>query len=134
MIQPLLDRIPPGQTPNLKALMGCAAFMLSSHAAFSLVYASAFAAVRHPATPADALMVYVPAMMAQALPITLGGLGVRELTIMGLGARIGSAEAASAAALLVTAAMFLLVAVGGLVELTWAVRGRDTSHPDNKTT
>lgn len=120
----LFDRIPPGTAPSLPSLVRCGMYMLASHAAFSLVFALAMDAVGVAVGPADGLMLYVPVMMAQALPLTVGGLGARELTIAGLGATIATAELAGAAAVLVTVAMLLLVAIGGLVELNWAVRGR----------
>ena len=120
----LFDRIPPGTAPSGRALLRCAGLMVASHAAFSLVFVLAMDAVGVPVSPVDGIMLYVPVMMAQALPLTVGGLGARELTIAGLGATIATAELAGAAAVLVTVAMLILVLIGGLVELVWAVYGR----------
>lgn len=124
----VFDRIPPGTAPSGGALARCAVYMLGSHAAFSLVFALAMDAVGVPVSPVDGIMLYVPVMMAQALPLTVGGLGARELTIAGLGATIATAELAGAAAVLVTIAMLILVLIGGVVELVWAIRGRAASE------
>lgn len=118
----LARRLPDAPPPPLPSLARAGAATFAAHVAFAAMFAACFAATGHPVGLADGAWISVVGSLAQALPITVGGLGVRELVVSGLGDLLVPGDAAAAAALLVTAAFFGFVALGGLVELHRAVR------------
>ncbi len=117
-------RIPPGRPPALSELAFCATSSLVAHLCFSGVYLCYFRAVGAAPGFPDASVNYALTTVAQALPITFGGLGVRELTMAGLGAGVVGAPQAAAASVLGTATFALPVALGGVLELARILRGR----------
>lgn len=112
----LARRIPPGRFPPASALGGSMAATGVAHLAFAAMFAACFAATGHPVTIADGAWVGVVGALSQVVTVTVGGLGIRELVVTGLGAVLVPPDAAASAALLVTATFFGWVALGGLVE------------------
>jgi len=112
----LADRLPPGATPRLSGLVFAATMSLLAHLCFTLVFQRCFAAVGAAMPLPDAAVVYVLTTVALALPITFGGLGVRELSISSVGGLVVAPPAAAAAAMVATVVFMVPVAVGGLSE------------------
>ncbi|MCB9761798.1 MAG: flippase-like domain-containing protein [Alphaproteobacteria bacterium] len=112
----LAERLPAGRAPRTPELAVCAACAAVAHASFCGVYALCFSAAGAELTYADAALITVASTAAQALPITLGGFGVRELTITGLGALLVPASGAAAASVLATLSFLVPVALGGVLE------------------
>jgi uncharacterized membrane protein YbhN (UPF0104 family) len=110
-------RLPIGRFPPAAALGRAALATLVTHLAFAGVYAACFGAAGDPLTLADGAAIYTFTAVAQMVPITVGGFGVRELTIASLGALLVPAPVASAAAVALTATFTVAVALGGLLEL-----------------
>lgn len=113
----LAARVPLGPFPPVPAVLAAAALTLATHVSFAAVYSLCFAAAGHPVSLADGAVICALTSVAQLAPVTVGGFGVRELTIAGLGATLVPAPAAAAAAVALTATFTVVVALGGLVEL-----------------
>ncbi len=130
----LASRLPVGRFPATRDLAHAGALSLVSHIAFAWMFDVCFRAVGAPISLADAAVVSTLTSVAQQLPISVGGLGVRELTIAGLGATLVSAAGADAATVALSGVMTLFVLAGGLVELVWAAqRRRAAPYPPNVT-
>ena len=121
VLDALRRRLPPGQAPPAAALARAWALAIPAHLAFSAVYALSSAAVGAPVGWPDAAWIYVLTSLAQALPITLAGLGARELTVTAALGLLDPSLPAAAAAVGVTAAHLLTALVGGLAELLRAL-------------
>jgi uncharacterized protein (TIRG00374 family) len=75
----------------------------------------------------DALLLFPPAMLLSMLPISLGGWGIREGSmVLFLGAAGVSSTAALAISLSFGIAMILAGAIGGIM---WLVQPRASTHP-----
>lgn len=118
------ERLPEGRRPRLRELAVCVAASTLAHACFSGLFACYFAAVGAPVSYADAALIGVATTAAQALPVTLGGFGVRELTMGALGATLVPAASAAAASVLGTLSFAVPVTLGGLSEWLLPVRRR----------
>ncbi len=117
-----------GRLPPLSALAVAAALTLGTHVGFAVVYCACFGAAGQTISLADGAAICALTSVAQLVPVTVGGFGVRELTIAGLGATIVPAPLADAAAVALGGAFTAVVALGGLVELT-RLRGRPPLGP-----
>lgn len=113
----LLARVEASPAPTAGDLGYCLVASTGAHLCFAALHAGYFHAVRAPIGMPDAALMTTASTVAQALPVTVGGLGVRELTISGLGQLLVSQDHAAAASLLATAAFAVPVALGGLLEL-----------------
>lgn len=120
----LLARIQAAPPVSLGGLAFCFATTLGAHLCFAGVHAAYFAAVRAPIGLADAAMITTASTVAQAMPVTVAGLGVRELTVAGLGGLLVDPDHAAAASLLSTLAFAVPVALGGVLELIAPPTGR----------
>lgn len=109
-------RLPVGRLPPPRALGASLLATGGAHVAFAGMFAACFAATGHPISLADGAWVGVVGALSQLVTVTVGGLGIRELVITGLGNLLVPEDAAAAAALLVTATFFLFVGLGGAVE------------------
>jgi len=116
---PLLRRlgVPEGRFPSARAMTVSGASTLITHVSFAAVYSLCFRAAGAPLGLADGAWICTATSVAQMLPITVGGFGVRELTISRLGGVVLPTGRAEAAALLVTATFFVAVLAGAMVEL-----------------
>lgn len=117
LVARLAARVPLGTFPPARAVLTAVALTLATHVSFAAVYSLCFAAAGHPVSLADGAVICALTSVAQLAPVTVGGFGVRELTIAGLGATLVPAPAANAAAVALTATFTVVVALGGLVEL-----------------
>ncbi len=117
-------RLPIGRFPPVRALLVAFFTSAAAHAAFAGVYMAGFAAAGVELRFADAALVSALTSVAQLLPLTVGGVGVRELSISGLGATLVAPAAADAGAVAIGTICTLFVALGGLVELGRALRRR----------
>ena len=122
--QALASRLPVGRLPAARDLALAFLLAVCTHSAFALVYCAGFAAVGPWIPFADGAVVSALTSVAQILPLTVGGLGVRELTISGLGARLVPKPAADATAVALALVFTVFVALGGLVELGRVLRAR----------
>ncbi|MCK6502979.1 flippase-like domain-containing protein [Myxococcota bacterium] len=113
----LRARLPVGRMPSARDLLLAFVLALVTHSAFALVYCAGFAATGPWIPFADGAVLSALTSVAQLLPVSVGGLGVRELTISGLGARLVPKPAADAAAVALALVFTVFVALGGLVEL-----------------
>lgn len=120
----LRARLPVGRMPGARELGVAFLLALGTHSAFAVVYSAGFAAVGPWIPFADGAVLSALTSVAQMLPVTVGGLGVRELTISGLGARLVPKPAADAASVALSLVFLLFVALGGLVELWRVLRAR----------
>ncbi len=124
-------RLPVGAFPPAPAMAGCALAAIVTHLAFGAVYCLCFGAAGHAAAYPDGAVIYALTSVAMLLPVSVGGYGVRELTVVHLGEAIAPGVAAAAAVAL--AALFTgAVGLGGLVELrrlaaAAAIRARSPS-------
>jgi len=110
-------RLPVGRLPAGRDLWLVLGLAVIAHSAFALVFSACFAAVG-PWIPFGAgAVVCALTSVAQIVPVTVGGLGVRELTITSLGAVLVSAATADAAAIALAGTFTVFVVFGGLVEL-----------------
>ncbi len=118
----LLSRwIAPGRFPSLAALGQAALATSAAHLCFAGTTAACFVASGHPLGLPDAAWVSVATSLAEIAPVTVGGFGVRELTMTLVGGELVPREAAAGAALLFTSAFLGVVLLGGLSELHRAV-------------
>lgn len=120
----LADRLPIGRFPALRSLAVVVVLGGLTHAAFALVYSAAFAAAGAWMPFAAAAVVSALTSVAQILPLTVGGLGVRELSISTLGAALFTDALADAGAISVAVVFTVFIGLGGLVELGRAVTRR----------
>lgn len=114
-------RLPVGVFPQRSAIALAASTSLACHLAFAVVYAMAFRVGGAPLSLPDAALFAALSSCVEALPISVGGFGLREWTVSRMGAALFPPLAANAATLALTAMVALAVGSGGLVEL-WRVR------------
>jgi uncharacterized membrane protein YbhN (UPF0104 family) len=117
-------RLPLGRPPAAADLGVAFGVGLLTHAAFAGIYMAGFAAAGAPLSFADAAVISALTSVAQLLPLSVGGVGVRELTISGLGGMLVTAAQADAGAVAVAAICTVFVLLGGLVELARGLRRR----------
>ena len=121
---PLQRLLEEGAPPPLKAMGGAACASLVAQLGFCSMYWACFAAIGHPLGFAQATWLYALTSLALFLPVTFGGLGLRELTIGELSGLMVAPGVAAGASLLVAAAIYTIVALGGLVEAWRSLRSR----------
>jgi len=117
--------VPEGAFPTPRALGVAFLLALATHSAFALVFSACFAAAGTWASfPAGAVLCALTSV-AQILPLSVGGVGVRELTVSTLGLALVPEATADAAAIAIAIVFTTFVALGGAVELwrTVALRG-----------
>jgi type II secretory ATPase GspE/PulE/Tfp pilus assembly ATPase PilB-like protein len=108
------------ETRDLLVAFGLA---IVTHSVFAVVFSAGFAAVGPWMPFADGAVVSALTSVAQIVPLSVGGMGVRELSISGLGAELVPKPAADAAAVALALTFTVFVALGGLVEVWRMVRG-----------
>ncbi|MFZ5477099.1 MAG: lysylphosphatidylglycerol synthase domain-containing protein, partial [Myxococcota bacterium] len=113
---PPLDRLPRGPLPDLRALAVAAAWSTLARALFVGVFVCCFGAAGRPLGLADATVTSALVALAQLLPVTLGGYGVRELTIGGLGRLFAPGAVADAAAVVLGLLVSVTVLAGAAAE------------------
>jgi hypothetical protein len=113
----VVARVPAGTFPPVRALLLCGLCGVCTHGAFALVHALCFGAVGHPLRLPDAAAIGTLSSLAQALPVSFGGVGVRELIISQMGALVGPPATANAAAIVMWMLASGVVAMGGISEL-----------------
>ncbi len=111
------SRLPVGRFPAGRDIAAAFALALVTHAVFALVFSAGFAAVGPWVPFADGAVVSALTSVAQIVPLTVGGMGVREITISGLGAELVPRPAADAAAVALAVTFTVFLALGGMVEL-----------------
>lgn len=121
----LAARLPTGRPPAAADLGLTFVVGLLTHAAFAGIYMAGFAAAGAPLSFADAAVISALTSVAQLLPLSVGGVGVRELTISGLGGLLVAPAAADAGAVAVAAICTVFVGLGGVVELARGLRRRE---------
>lgn len=123
-------RLPAGRFPSAGPLTVAAAGSLACHGSFAVVYAMAFRVGGVPLSVPDAALFAALSSCVEALPISVGGFGLREWTVSRLGATLFAPVAANAASLALAAMVALAVGSGGLVELGRVRRaGRELARP-----
>jgi uncharacterized membrane protein YbhN (UPF0104 family) len=113
---PLLRRVPRGPLPGGRALLAAAGLATLARLLFVGMFQCAFAAAGEPLRFADAAVMSAIVAVAQLLPVTLGGFGVRELSIGELGRLLSPGPAPDAAALVVALLVTATVCIGGATE------------------
>lgn len=113
----LASRLPAGRFPSGKALLASTALKALSHVGFAGIYTLSYAAVGTPVPFGDGLAIYVLVSILAMLPVTFGALGVRELTVVGLGEALAPGSAGGAAAVVVTSSIALTLVLAGFTEL-----------------
>jgi glycosyltransferase 2 family protein len=119
---PLLRRLPRGPTPDGRALASAAVTSAIARLSYGGMFFCVFAAAGAPLGFVDATVLSSLAALTQLLPLTLGGYGVRELTIGSLGSLLVPRASADAAALLLLVLVTATVLLGGATEATRARR------------
>ena len=121
----LLSRwLPRGRFPSASALARAAIATSVAHLSFAATTAACFAAAGHPLGLADATWVSVATSLAEIVPVSVGGFGVRELAMTLLGGQLVPPAAAASAAILYSAAFFGVVLLGGASELARSAASR----------
>ncbi len=110
-------RLPVGKFPALRDLGFAFLLAIVTHTAFALVFSACFGAVGYWISFAAGAVVCALTSVAQIAPVTVGGFGVRELTISSLGMVLVPGPAADAAAIALTGTFAVFVLLGGGVEL-----------------
>jgi uncharacterized membrane protein YbhN (UPF0104 family) len=110
-------RVPIGRFPPLPAIFAACVATLVTHTAFAAVYCACFGAAGEGIGLPDGAAICALTSVAQLAPVTVGGFGVRELTIAGLGATLVPRGVADAGAVALSATFTLVVGIGGIVEL-----------------
>ena len=126
---PLRRLLEEGEPPPAGAMLAAAALSIVAQLGFCGMYWACFAAIGHPLGFAQAAWLMALTSLALFLPVTFGGLGLRELTIGELSGLMVAPSAAAGASLLVAAAIYINVSIGGLVELWRATLGRRPGAP-----
>ena len=117
------SRLPVGRFPATRDLLIAFGLAIVTHSVFAVVFSAGFAAVGPWMPFADGAVVSALTSVAQIVPLSVGGMGVRELSISGLGAELVPKPAADAAAVALALTFTVFVALGGLVEVWRMVRG-----------
>jgi uncharacterized membrane protein YbhN (UPF0104 family) len=125
----LAHRLPRGRLPPSAALARAAALSLGTHITFAWMFVWCFRAADAPITFADAAAISALTSVAQLLPIAIGGIGVRELTIAGLGALLVAKPHADAAAIAITVAFGIFILAGAALELAGAAPRAQSAPP-----
>jgi uncharacterized membrane protein YbhN (UPF0104 family) len=110
-------RVPIGVFPAWRHVVTAFGLAIVTHTAFALVFCACFAAVGQWIPFPAGAVVSALTSVAQTVPITVGGMGIRELTIAGLGAAVVPHATADAAAIALAGVFTVFVLLGGLVEL-----------------
>lgn len=113
----LASRVPLGRLPAGRDLAVASALSVATHATFAVMFVLCFGAAGAEVTFADAAVISALTGVAQLAPVSIGGIGVRELTIAGLGATLLPKAQADAAALTVSGAFMVYILVGGVAEV-----------------
>lgn len=110
-------RLPKGHFPDGRDLVAALVIAIVTHSAFALVFSACFAAVGQWIPFGEGAVVSALTSVAQIVPVTVGGMGVRELTIASLGAQLVPPATADAAAIALAGTFTVFVLLGGMVEL-----------------
>lgn len=114
---PIAARIPVGRFPPPRALGAAFVQTFLGHAAFAGYCSAAFAAAGRWIPLADGATFLSLTSLAELPPITIGGYGVRELTLSRLGELIVPETVAEAGAVAFSLVATAMVLIGGIVEL-----------------
>ncbi len=120
----LAARLPIGRFPAAASLLVAFALALVTHSVFALVYSACFAAAGLWMPFAAAAVVSALTSVAQLIPLTVGGMGIRELSISALAAVVVARPVADAGAVALAGVFTVFIALGGLVELGRALSRR----------
>ena len=120
----LSARVPVGRFPPTRALAVAFGQTLVGHTAFAVYCSAAFAAAGAWIPVADGATFLSLTSVAELPPITVGGYGVRELTLSRLGMLVVSEPIAEAGAVAFSLVATGMVLVGSIVELGRLRRSR----------